>query len=63
MDISTRAIAFYEYQTSQEILYRSMLQKSLEEKYKLLREKFHMVVRDLNHVIKSENRHCSFIAG
>ncbi|KAI8329192.1 hypothetical protein BD560DRAFT_416850 [Blakeslea trispora] len=54
MDISTRAIAFYEYQTSQEILYRSMLQKSLEEKYKLLREKFHMVVRDLNHVIKNE---------
>ncbi|KAI8338800.1 hypothetical protein EDC96DRAFT_523236 [Choanephora cucurbitarum] len=54
LDISMRAIAFYEYQTSQEILYRSMLQKNLEDRYGALKEKFHMAMRDLNHVIKNE---------
>lgn len=54
LDICTRAIAFYEYQTSQEILYRSMIQKSLEEKYSTLRDQFNIATRDLNHIIKAE---------
>ncbi|KAG2228650.1 hypothetical protein INT48_002961 [Thamnidium elegans] len=37
LDICTRAIAFYEYQTSQELSFQSLLQKNLQDKYKSLK--------------------------
>jgi hypothetical protein len=52
LDICSRAIAFYEYQTSQELNFRSILQKSTEEKYNLLKGQYDIVTRDLNHIIK-----------
>ncbi|KAI7900326.1 uncharacterized protein BX663DRAFT_162996 [Cokeromyces recurvatus] len=56
LDISMRAISFYEYQTSQELLYKSMIQKSIENKYHTLRDKFEITTRDLNHVINAEKK-------
>lgn len=52
LDICSRAIAFYEYQTSQEIAFRSMLQKNTEDKYRSLKSQFDIVTRDLNHLMK-----------
>lgn len=52
LDICTRAIAFYQYQTSQELTFRSILQKSTHDKYKLLKNQFELMNRDLNHIIK-----------
>ncbi|KAI8049785.1 uncharacterized protein B0P05DRAFT_438399, partial [Gilbertella persicaria] len=46
LDICSRAIAFYEYQTSQELLYKSMMQKNVEDKYHALKDKFQMITRD-----------------
>lgn len=54
LDICTRAIAFYEYQTSQELAFRSILQKSTQDKYKLLKGQFELMTRDLNHIIKGK---------
>ncbi|KAI9472223.1 MAG: hypothetical protein EXX96DRAFT_653367 [Benjaminiella poitrasii] len=56
LDIGMRAIAFYEYQTSQEILYRSMVQKAIENKYHHLKDKFEMTTRDLNHLVNVEKK-------
>lgn len=47
-----RAVAFYEYQTSQEIAFRAMIQKNVQEKYKILKDQFNIATRDLNHIIK-----------
>ncbi|KAL9538599.1 hypothetical protein MBANPS3_010806 [Mucor bainieri] len=47
-----RAVAFYEYQTSQEIAFRAMIQKNIQEKYKALKDQFDIATRDLNHIIK-----------
>ncbi|KAI7873457.1 uncharacterized protein EV154DRAFT_528076 [Mucor mucedo] len=33
LDVCARAIAFYEYQTSQELAFRAVIQKSTQEKY------------------------------
>lgn len=52
LDISMRAVAFYEYQTSQEIAFRAMIQKNVQEKYKFLKDQFNIATRDLNHIIK-----------
>ncbi|CAO3630712.1 unnamed protein product [Mucor fragilis] len=49
-----RAVAFYEYQTSQEIAFRATIQKSIQEKYKVLKDQFDIATRDLNHIIKAE---------
>ncbi|KAI8638554.1 hypothetical protein BD408DRAFT_312457, partial [Parasitella parasitica] len=46
LDISMRAIAFYEYQTSQEIAFRAMIQKNIQEKYKMLKDQFNIATRD-----------------
>lgn len=55
LDISGRAIAFYEYQLSQELCFKSILQSNIEQKYNTLKEQFNMMNRDLNHIIKGEN--------
>lgn len=54
LDISGRAIAFYEYQLSQELCFKSILQSNIEQKYNTLKEQFNMMNRDLNHIIKGE---------
>ncbi|CEP12193.1 hypothetical protein [Parasitella parasitica] len=54
LDISMRAIAFYEYQTSQEIAFRSMIQKNIQEKYKMLKDQFNIATRDFTHINKVE---------
>lgn len=54
LDICSRAIAFYEYQSCQELNFRSLLQKSTEENYNSLKGQFDIVTRDLNHIIKVE---------
>jgi hypothetical protein len=50
-----RAVAFYEYQTSQEIAFRAMIQKNVQEKYKILKDQYNIATRDLNHIIKGMN--------
>lgn len=54
LDVCSRAIAFYEYQTSQELAFRSILQKNTEEKYNTLKSRFDLVTRDISHVLKVE---------
>ncbi|GAA5809347.1 hypothetical protein MFLAVUS_002755 [Mucor flavus] len=54
LDICSRAIAFYEYQTSQELSFQSLLQKNMQDKYRSLKSQFDIVTRDLNHIIKAE---------
>ncbi|KAG0765943.1 hypothetical protein G6F57_004241 [Rhizopus arrhizus] len=56
LDISGRAIAFYEYQLSQELCFKSILQSNIEQKYNTLKEQFNMMNRDLNHIIKASLR-------
>ena len=43
MDIASRAIAFYHYQTTQEICYRSMVYQSLETKCNTFQERLRNV--------------------
>lgn len=52
LDICMRAVAFYEYQTSQEIAFRAMIQKNIQERYKVLKDQFDIATRDLNRIIK-----------
>lgn len=54
LDISSRAIAFYEYQVSQELCLKSILKNNIEEKYNALREQFNLMNRDLNHAVRVE---------
>ncbi|CEG72950.1 hypothetical protein RMATCC62417_08422 [Rhizopus microsporus] len=54
LDISGRAIAFYEYQVSQELCFQSMLQSNIEDKYNSLREQYNMMNRDFNNILKVE---------
>ncbi|KAL7320114.1 hypothetical protein PS15m_000032 [Mucor circinelloides] len=56
-----RAVAFYEYQTSQEISFRTMIQKNVQEKYKILKDQFDIATRDLNHIIKVEKEKISAV--
>ncbi|KAI7893452.1 uncharacterized protein EV154DRAFT_502121 [Mucor mucedo] len=53
LDVCARAIAFYEYQTSQELAFRAVIQKSTQEKYNELRNKSELMQRDLIHMIKA----------
>ncbi|RCH84819.1 hypothetical protein CU097_003514 [Rhizopus azygosporus] len=53
LDISGRAIAFYEYQISQELCFQSMLQSNIEDKYNSLREQYNMMNRDFNNILKA----------
>ncbi|CAO0793698.1 unnamed protein product [Mucor circinelloides] len=61
LDICMRAVAFYEYQTSQEISFRTMIQKNVQEKYKILKDQFDIATRDLNHIIKVEKEKISAV--
>lgn len=54
MDVCARAIAFYEYQTSQELAFRAVLQKSTQDKYNELKNKNELMQRDLIHMIRSK---------
>lgn len=63
MDISGRAIAFYEYQVSQELCFQSMLQSNIEDKYNSLREQYNMMNRDFNNILKGKNNDWSIIHG
>ncbi|ORZ09740.1 hypothetical protein BCR41DRAFT_309349, partial [Lobosporangium transversale] len=48
MEVCTRAISFWTYQTSQEIKYREMTQKSQEDKISLLEKQLQRVTREFN---------------
>ncbi|ORE22338.1 hypothetical protein BCV71DRAFT_172153 [Rhizopus microsporus] len=63
LDISGRAIAFYEYQVSQELCFQSMLQSNMEDKYNSLREQYNMMNRDFNSILKGKNNDWSIIHG
>lgn len=52
LDICARAIAFYEYQTSQELAFRSAVQKNTQNKYNELKNRSELMQRDLIHMIK-----------
>lgn len=52
LDICARAIAFYEYQTSQELAFRSVVQKNTQNKYNELKNRSELMQRDLIHMIK-----------
>ena len=52
MDISSRALAFYQYQTSQELSYKTIMYQNLESKYTTLQDQLRDTVRDSNRVIK-----------
>ncbi|KAI8979367.1 hypothetical protein BDF20DRAFT_1000695 [Mycotypha africana] len=54
LDITSRAIAFFDYQQSQEVLYQTLLQKNIQEKYIALKHKFNMHTRDSNQIVKAE---------
>ena len=55
MDISSRALAFYQYQTSQELSYKTIMYQSLESKYTTLQDQLRDTIRDSNRVIKGIN--------
>lgn len=63
MDISGRAIAFYEYQVSQELCFQSMLQSNIEDKYNSLREQYNMMSCDFNNILKGKNNDWSITHG
>ncbi|OAD78470.1 hypothetical protein PHYBLDRAFT_103576, partial [Phycomyces blakesleeanus NRRL 1555(-)] len=46
LDICSRAIAFYQYQTSQELCFRSMIQKNLEMKCTTLQAQLNDLIQD-----------------
>ncbi|KAI7854320.1 hypothetical protein BDC45DRAFT_569425 [Circinella umbellata] len=56
MDISSRALAFYQYQTSQELSYKTIMYQSLESKYTTLQDQLRDTIRDSNRVIKAEKQ-------
>lgn len=55
-DVCSRAISFYEYQTSQELAFKTMLQKNTQDKYNSIKSQFDLVTRDINHIIKGNNK-------
>lgn len=48
MEISTRAISFWTYQTSQEAKYQEMVQKTLEDKADQLERQLQRTTREVN---------------
>ncbi|KAF9941727.1 cyclin B1 interacting protein 1, E3 ubiquitin protein ligase [Modicella reniformis] len=48
MEICTRAISFWTYQTSQEAKYQEMTQKALEDKLSLYGKQQHRMTREVN---------------
>ncbi|KAF9182147.1 hypothetical protein BGZ51_004896 [Haplosporangium sp. Z 767] len=48
MEICTRAISFWTYQTSQEAKYQEMTRKSLEDKLSLVEKQLQRMTRDVN---------------
>ncbi|KAL1642374.1 hypothetical protein SLS58_005448 [Diplodia intermedia] len=48
MECAGRALAFYSYQTTQEVMYQEYLAKSLTEKYAMLNSQMDKVVHDAN---------------
>ncbi|KAI8885685.1 hypothetical protein K501DRAFT_179197 [Backusella circina FSU 941] len=61
MDICSRAISFYEYQASQEINYRALLQKKNEAKFNMLYEEYKLATRELNYVLKGKSQNNKFL--
>lgn len=58
MDICSRAISFYYYQSSQELCYRAMFQQHLERKCNALQEQLQNAVRDGERAIKGTVDDC-----
>lgn len=52
MDIASRAIAFYQYQTTQEICYRSMLHRNLETKCNTFQERLRNVSTEAHRALE-----------
>lgn len=48
MEICSRAISFWTYQTSQEARYQEMTQKTLEDKLSLYEKQQHRMTREVN---------------
>ncbi|KAI8146516.1 hypothetical protein BJV82DRAFT_598819 [Fennellomyces sp. T-0311] len=59
MDISSRAIAFYYYQTSQELCYQSIMRQNLENKCSTLQEQLRDAVRESSRAVKAEKQKCT----
>ncbi|KAK9464304.1 hypothetical protein V1512DRAFT_213566 [Lipomyces arxii] len=58
-EICSRALAFWTYQCSQELLYQEYLGKSLTEKFNKLNQHLERVVRDANSEIGSSRNRCA----
>ncbi|KAI9489655.1 hypothetical protein BDB00DRAFT_770240, partial [Zychaea mexicana] len=56
MDISSRAIAFYFYQTSQELCYKTIMQQNLETKCHTLQDQLRDAVSDGNRTVKGTQK-------
>ncbi|KAF3043161.1 hypothetical protein E8E12_006054 [Didymella heteroderae] len=52
MECASRSLAFYTYQTSQEIIYQEHLAKGLTEKYNVLSQQMDQLIHDANSQIK-----------
>ncbi|KAJ8116238.1 hypothetical protein OPT61_g2299 [Boeremia exigua] len=52
MECASRSLAFYSYQTSQEIIYQEHLAKGLAEKYNVLSQQMDQLIHDANSQIK-----------
>ncbi|KAI9027153.1 hypothetical protein CLU79DRAFT_740521 [Phycomyces nitens] len=61
MDICSRAIAFYQYQTSQELCFRSMVQKNLEMKANALQAQLNDLIQDAARHLKVEKEKSAMI--
>ncbi|KAK5017563.1 hypothetical protein LTR60_001882, partial [Cryomyces antarcticus] len=48
MECAGRGLAFYSYQTTQEIVYQEFLAKSLTEKYSTLSSQMDKIINDAN---------------
>jgi E3 ubiquitin-protein ligase CCNP1IP1 len=53
MECASRGLAFYSYQSSQEIIYQEHLAKSLTDKYTVLSQQMDQLIRDANAQIKA----------
>jgi hypothetical protein len=53
MECASRGLAFYSYQTSQEVIYQEHLAKSLTEKYANLSQSMDQLIHDANAQIKA----------
>lgn len=48
MEICTRALSFWTYQTTQEAKYQEMAQKNLEDKLGIVEKQHHRMTREMN---------------